>query len=231
MKYTDIKHSKVTLRLVGRRWRYGQKPRRQFVPRKVLWLVAGAAFLAGGYMMALTMAPVLMSAGQTAPLSVGKTIAATDTTERPAGDWLYIPKIGVQIDIMTGNETVLRNHAWHRKPELGDPQKGGNFILSGHRFELGLTPGQTKTKSPFYHIDKLSKGDLIFVDFQQKRYAYTVERIYDVANTEVRIEHASDQPKLTLYTCNIRGEAAGRVVVEALPRVSEPEEPLAEPAR
>ena len=63
---------------------------------------------------------------------------------------LYIPKIAVDVAIVTGvTADTLEGGAWHRKPEQGDPQKGGNFILAAHRFNLGLTPDQTRAKSPF----------------------------------------------------------------------------------
>lgn len=132
-------------------------------------------------------------------------------------DMLYIPKIGLIIHYLTGGPEVLNENAWHRFPERGDPVKGGNFILSGHRFELGFTPGATKQHSPFYHIDKLEPGDKIYVDFDGKRYTYKVVRRFSVKPYQTEIEAPSDTPKLTLYTCTLRGERDGREVVEARP--------------
>lgn len=130
---------------------------------------------------------------------------------------MYIPAISVDVAINEGTAAVLQKGAWHRKPENGNPERGGNFILSAHRFELGFTPQHTRAKSPFYHIDKLQAGDKIFVDYNQKRYVYEVTRKYKVDRNAVQIEAPSAEPKMTIYSCDLRGEAAGREVIEARP--------------
>lgn len=131
---------------------------------------------------------------------------------------LYIPTIGVDVAVVEGDsEAVLDKGAWHRQPQNGSPEKGGNFVLSAHRFQLGLTPQQTSAKSPFYHIEKLQTGDKIQVDYNGKRYNYEVVKKYKVDRFAVGIEGPSDEAKMTLYSCDIRGEQAGREVVEAKP--------------
>lgn len=132
-------------------------------------------------------------------------------------DRLYIPAVGIDVEIWQGGVEALEKGAWHRKPQNGDPEKGGNFVLSAHRFEMGWTPQQTRARSPFYHIDKLHAGDKIFVDYGQNRYAYEVTKKYKVDRYAVEIESASKEPKLTLYSCDLKGEAAGREVIEAKP--------------
>lgn len=132
------------------------------------------------------------------------------------GDRLYIPKINVDVAIVTGeNAAVLEQGAWHRHPENGDPENGGNFVLSAHRFSLGLTPQQTVIKSPFYNIDKLQLGDEIYVDYEGSRYAYKVTRHYGVERTATEIEVRTAKATMTLYSCDLRGEKAGREVIEA----------------
>ena len=129
---------------------------------------------------------------------------------------LYVPKIGVDVAIVEGvTESTLEGGAWHRQPQNGDPISGGNFVLAAHRFNLGLTPQQTRAKSPFYHIDKLQNGDQIYVDFHGVRYAYKVDKRYKVGDTELSIESRSNDAKMTMYSCDLRGPKAGREVVEA----------------
>jgi sortase A len=130
---------------------------------------------------------------------------------------LYIPKIGLSITYAAGGPEVLNEQAWHRHPERGDPVNGGNFILSAHRFRLGFTPGSTIRQSPFYHINKLDPGDKIFVDFEGKRYEYEVAKRFSVKPTQVEIEAPSEEPKLTLYSCTLKGEQDGREVIIAHP--------------
>jgi sortase A len=129
---------------------------------------------------------------------------------------IIIPKIGVDIAFLTGNDSAtLDQGAWWRYPERGDPVKGGNFILSAHRFKLGWTPAKTRAKSPFYNINKLVAGDKIYIDFKGQRYTYTVTRTYAVTPQTVSIEAPSDEPKLTLYSCTLKGALDGRDVIEA----------------
>lgn len=131
---------------------------------------------------------------------------------------LYVPKIGVDVEVVTGvDEKALEGGAWHRQPQNGDPVSGGNFVLAAHRFNLGLTPFDTRAKSPFYHIDKLQAGDDIYVDYGGVRYAYKVESMYKVGSEQTSIEARSKSPKLTMYSCNIAGPEKGRDVIEAAP--------------
>jgi sortase A len=114
-----------------------------------------------------------------------------------------------------GSARVLDNALWHRYADRGDPAKGGNFILAGHRFELAPTPQETRRKSPLYHIDKIQVGDYIYADFNGERYQYRVTRNYSVKPTQTEIEAPSETPKMTMYTCTLGGEWDGREVIEA----------------
>lgn len=169
----------------------------------------------GVYLLLLSFAPSL-----NIPLISGK---APDETQKKlellpsSEDRLYIPQINVNVAIVTGStEVALEKGAWHRRPENGDPVKGGNFILSAHRFIMAFTPQGVAEKSPFYNIDKLKDGDKFFVDFKGKRYAYEIKRIYSVKPNAIEIENPSDKPILTLYSCTLKGSADGRDVIEAV---------------
>lgn len=179
-----------------------------------LLLVLSIIGLAGGvYLLVLVLTPNVPVLYPVEPINA-KTLPA------PKGDRIYIPKIGVSVDMVTGGAEALDKGAWHRFPERGDPVAGGNFIVSAHRFSLGTTPGQTRHKSPFYHIDKLAKGDQILVDFQGKRYGYEIVEEKSVKPTQVEIESPiaeGEDSKLTLYTCTLKGESDGREVFIAKP--------------
>lgn len=182
----------------------------------MLFVVPLLGLVGGGYLLVNTLWPSL-------PVTVtGQAAAVTKvlTQRQPElkKDRLYIPKIGVDVAIVTGvSETTLEGGAWHRVPENGDPIKGGNFVLAAHRFNLGLTPVQTRAKSPFYHINELENGDQVYVDYEGTRYAYEVVKRYSVAPTEVSIEAESQDAKMTLYSCDLRGSKVGREVILAKP--------------
>jgi LPXTG-site transpeptidase (sortase) family protein len=173
------------------------------------------AIVIGLYIGLLVFAPTLPQIPiiATSPLVLNTKDDATDTRNR-----IQIQKINLEVPYFTGDtDATLDLGAWHRKPEQGNPVIGGNFILSAHRFELGLTPSRTKAKSPFYAIDKLQIGDEIRIYFEGKWYNYSVSKKYDVPPTALYIEQQSATPKLTLYSCSLQGAAAGRSVIEATP--------------
>lgn len=128
---------------------------------------------------------------------------------------LYIPSITLNIDYAAGGPEVLNDKSWWRYPERGNPEKGGNFILSAHRFEIGFTPDETIRKSPFYHFDRISEGDKVYVDFEGKRYEYIIEKKLSVKPTAVEIENPTEGHQLTIYTCDLGGQDVGREVAIA----------------
>lgn len=162
--------------------------------------------IAGCYLASLTLAPEVLNRAPLQPI-----------TQQPIAqqDQLIIPKLNLKLPINAGTAAVLEQGMWHRYPERGNPQKGGNFILSGHRFVMGLTPWQTLNSSPLYTIDQLMIGDELYVDWAGKRYAYTVTKRYSVSPQQTSIEAPSSTAKMTLYTCTKSGAADGREVLEA----------------
>lgn len=182
--------------------------------RKWLFLaIPTILFAAGLYILINVLSPALPPQSFEVPEAQNNTNTDGSTQENR----LYVPGIGINVEIVQGGVEALEKGAWHRKPENGDPEKGGNFVLSAHRFELGFTPQQTRARSPFYHIDKLQTGDRIFVDYGQKRYTYEVTKKYKVDRHAVEIESRTSEAKLTIYSCDLKGEAAGREVIEAKP--------------
>lgn len=187
--------------------------KRRWVSR-VITLVALVSFCAGAYLLVLVMTPnVSTVVAPPKPINI-------KTLPKPTGDRVYIPKIGVNVALATGGAEALDKGSWHRYPERGDPVGGGNFIISAHRFSLGITPGQTREKSPFYHINKLAVGDQIIVDYKGKRYGYQVTSHTEVKPTQTEIEaplKSGEDPHMTLYTCTFKGETDGREVYYAKP--------------
>jgi LPXTG-site transpeptidase (sortase) family protein len=167
--------------------------------------------LAGGYLLLLLYAPEMYMPKTAKTWNIPVSHHASQLRE----DRVYIPKLKLNLSYKTGSEDVLLHNLWHRYPERGDPKKGGNFILAGHRFEMGATPGQTAQRSPLYHVDALIIGDKIYVDFEGVRYLYEVIDRFKVRPDQAEIEDESATPKMTLYTCTFQGSNDGREVVIA----------------
>ncbi|MFZ1243057.1 MAG: class E sortase [Candidatus Saccharimonas sp.] len=183
----------------------GHNPR-----RAAIGVGAFALLIVGSYTLVNVLSPTL--APILAPTTVDVHALAQPSRSK---NQVVIPKLGLQISYASGDESVLDRGAWWRYPERGSPANGGNFIIAAHRFSIQPTPGGTIEKSPFYHIDKLVIGDQIVTDYNGKRYVYEVEKIFDVKPSQTEIEAPSSEAKLTLYSCELGGSDAGRVVVVA----------------
>lgn len=174
-------------------------------------IIAVLLLVGGAYVLSLTFAPAI------APILAQKSIVVNELpAPKQADNRVIIPKLGVNIPYAPGEESLDRGAEW-RNPENGNPETGGNFIIAAHRFSIQPTPMGTVEKSPFYNINELVLGDKIIVDYLGTRYAYEIDKIFDAKPSQVEIEETSDAPMLTLYSCELGGSEAGRVVVTATP--------------
>lgn len=113
------------------------------------------------------------------------------------GNYLIIPAIDVASPIYEGEtDNTLAKGVW-RIPSGSTPEHESNTILTAHRFQYTFGP-QT-----FYHLDKLKKGDTIYVYWQGIEYTYEVTQTFGVSDTSVEIEDPTSKPLLTLYTCEL----------------------------
>jgi LPXTG-site transpeptidase (sortase) family protein len=122
---------------------------------------------------------------------------------------LIITKIGVNAPIVESKsaEYGLSKGAWHM-PDSSTPDKGGNTIITGHRFKY-LPPSNLT----LYLLDKLTKGDLITVIWRGRDYIYRVREIKIVPKTDFSILKSSEKPILTIFTCHPIYSTEKRLVV------------------
>lgn len=174
-------------------------------------IVVSCLLISGLYLLTLVAAPTVGPLVAMKPIDV-KALPAPAITRNN----VIIPKIGVNIPYDKGVAALDQGAQW-RYPERGNPESGGNFIIAAHRFSIQPTPLSTIEKSPFYHIDKLVIGDKIVIDYNGARYGYEISKIFDVTPDQIEIEAPSADEKLTLYSCELGGSDAGRIVVIAKP--------------
>ena len=182
---------------------------------RTISLVLGIGLLVAGLYLLWTATNPLIKQQLVDPVDNSTTKLIDDTANKISANRLYIPKIDINLPYSTGGAETMENGAWWRMPENGNPRDGGNFVLSAHRFIMGLTPEQTWRKSPFYGIDKLDVGDEIIIDYDGQRYTYQISQKYAVAPTAVEIESRTDDTRLTLYSCTLGGASDGREVIIA----------------
>jgi sortase A len=122
---------------------------------------------------------------------------------------IAIPSIGVNGVIYEGQTASTLNNGIWRRPNTSTPDKGGNTVLTAHRFMYESGP------ITFYHLDKVKIGDKIYTLWNNKRYEYEVFEIEEVLPTQIEVEVNTKNPILTLYTCTPLWTAEKRLVVKA----------------
>jgi len=186
-----------------------QKPvKRSTQVIRILLITASLTLVGMGvYLLILSFSPKIYSS------VLGNTKQEQDNNDNK----ITIKSAGINVPIKEGGEEQLEKGAWHRFADRGNPEKGGNFILSAHSFVWGYTPQQINEKSFFYNLKDVRVGDEVVVHYNSKDYTYTVESTFQIQPTQTDIEDKSDNAKLTIYTCTEGGSADGRVVVVARP--------------
>jgi sortase A len=130
---------------------------------------------------------------------------------------ILIPKINLAMTVVEGtDETRLAMGPGHY-PTTPMPGEAGNAAIAGHR---------TTYLHPFYSLDALVPGDVIYITTLQGTFLYRVLGSQVVLPTDVAVVDPTPTPQLTLTTCNPRYSASQRLVVHALLVASE----LAHPA-
>lgn len=152
-----------------------------------------------------------------------------DLQVSPPDNRLIIPKIGKNIPIVNMDSELdlnvlpgefegkvqesLRGGVLHY-PGTAEPGQYGNAFITGHSSYYPWDPGQYK--DVFALLDKLEVGDIYYIYFKQKKYAYKVREKKVVSPVETSV---LDQPKeekiSTLMTCTPVGTAINRLIIVA----------------
>ncbi len=156
-------------------------------------------------------APVYPYQTKLAGTSVLPDIPDVKKPEPPKGNRLVIPKIGVDVAIVEGkDERALYRGIWHL-PDTSTPDRGGNTVLTGHRFQYLSGP---KT---LYLLDRMQPGEIIIVYWQGKEYDYRVTKRKVVNPDAVEILDNTKAPQLTIFTCTPIFSTKQRLVLFAEP--------------
>lgn len=143
--------------------------------------------------------------------AVGDKPVVPKTNSLPADDRLVIPKIGVDVTIVAGqDERALEKGIWYI-PNTSSPDRGGNTVLSGHRFRYLAGP---KT---LYLLDQMQIGDIIIVYWKGQEYDYQVVERRIVTPDAVEILDPTPEPQLTIFTCTPVFSTKQRLVLVAKP--------------
>jgi sortase A len=151
---------------------------------------------------------------------------------------LIIPKINVDVPVVWStkadydSQMAAMQHgvAWFGIPGANShPGQVGNTVLSGHSSNDVIDKGDYKFI--FARLDHMTKGDSIFVNYQGKRYTYTVTRTEVVRPTQVnKLVYKTTKPVLTLITCTPLGTSLNRLLITAEQVSPDPSDASSAPA-
>ncbi len=134
---------------------------------------------------------------------------------------LIIPKLNVDVpvafgvhfnDIMDAMNYGVAHYAIPGADAL--PGQIGNFVITGH--SAGDVYSNYQYKFIFSGLERLTEGDLIYVNYESVRYTYrmTKSEVVEPSNVGALI-YATDKPILTLITCTPLGTSKYRLLVTA----------------
>lgn len=136
---------------------------------------------------------------------------------------LIIPKINVDVPVHFGisndENTVMdamnNGVAQFAIPGASAvPGENGNVVITGH--SAGDIYSSNPYKFIFSGLERLTPGDLIYINYNSKRYTYKVTGDDTVEPTDVAaLLTGSSKPMLTLVTCTPLGTSRYRLLVFA----------------
>jgi LPXTG-site transpeptidase (sortase) family protein len=124
-------------------------------------------------------------------------------------NYLYIPSLQLKQVIYEGTDPKTVNKGVWRRPHTSTPELGSNTAVAGHRFSY-------RNKYPFYHLDQVKIGDTVHMDWNKRRYTYTVTEKKIVSPNEVSVEEPTSDERVTIYTCTPLITFTDRLVIVAV---------------
>ena len=156
----------------------------------------------------------------------GATITALDSSTNinvVPDPKLIIPKLNVDVPVHFGisNDTETVNNAMNNgvaqfiiPGATAYPGQIGNLIITGH--SAGDVYSNNQYKFIFSGLERLNVGDTIYINYESKRYTYSVvgSEIVEPDDLEA-LTKETNKPMLTLVTCTPLGTSRYRLLVHA----------------
>jgi len=120
---------------------------------------------------------------------------------------LRIPAIDLDETIRAGISLSVINQGVAHWVGTASPGDFGNVVFAGHRTTYG---------APFYHLDRLDVGDLVYVtDAAGFEVLYRVSETLVVDPEDIWITYETGASMVTMFACHPKGSARHRIVVRA----------------
>lgn len=153
-------------------------------------------------------------------------LIVTDGSSQPisSSPEVIIPKISVKAPIIfnendrteAGSQEALKNGVLYF-PIMGanaKPGEKGNTVILGHSSADAFSGGDFKFI--FVQLNRLTQGDLFYIDYEGVRYGYEVMEKKIISPTDLQqLNMGENEPFATLVTCDPPGTATNRLLVVA----------------
>ncbi len=180
--------------------------------KRINWLLLTVILVSNGYVLLAPLWPQATFAVQThitKPVKVDPSSNDSLAKLDRSSNHLVIPSLQLNDKIFDGTSPYTVNLGIWRRPLTSTPDKGSNTVLVGHRFTYD-------GPSIFYHLDKVKVGEQVVVVWDHKLYVYKVADKRDVEPTDVGVEGATNDKRLTIYTCDPMWSTRYRLVITAI---------------
>ena len=173
----------------------------------------------------LIFAPIVayVSPGNDADSSSITPVDPTITETVGAENKLIIPKLNIDVPVHFGisnDESTVMSAMNNGVAQFAipgasaNPGENGNVVITGH--SAGDIYSSNPYKFIFSGLERLTEGDLIYINYQSKRYTYKVTGHDTVEPTDVAaLLTGTNKPMLTLVTCTPLGTSRYRLLVFA----------------
>ncbi|MBI2464837.1 sortase [Candidatus Shapirobacteria bacterium] len=141
-----------------------------------------------------------------------KPVLAADNSRTQGSYKISIPKLKIQDAVVEIGSMDLKK-SLIQYPQTSLPGQLGNGVVFGH----SVLPQFFNPKSYltiFSTLYRLKQGDEIFIDYDNIRYRYLIEEMYEVQPTDLSVlEQRFDGRYFTFITCSPPGTYLRRLVV------------------
>lgn len=211
-----LKNERVATGTVRKRRRI-----KHLVPIFVLILIIlGALFLQYNRLIFAPIMAYVSPNTESAPTSI-EAVDPTVSGSVTADPRLIIPKLNIDVPVafnINYDDTFeAMNHGVAQFMIPGAsalPGQIGNLVISGH--SAGDIYSSNPYKFIFSGLERLEPGDLIYINYESKRYTYQMTGSQVVEPTDVAaLVYDTNKPVLTLITCTPLGTSRYRLLVIA----------------
>lgn len=121
---------------------------------------------------------------------------------------LRVPRLGLDAIMVNGTDTETLKRGPGRYLGSAVPGEGELVYVAGHRTTYG---------APFSQIDKLRKGDSVYVDMPYATIRYRITGYRIVAATQLSVLKSNGYEQIALQACHPRFFATQRYIAYAKP--------------